>query len=50
MMVSKKGLLPSIWKEIRKFQLRIDCIATLSMMASIVVGSLVQQVWLPLSY
>ena len=34
----------------RLFKLRIDCAAIISMMASIVSGSLVQQVWLPLPY
>ena len=34
----------------RQFKLRIDCVAALSMMASIVLGSSVRQVWPPLSY
>ena len=34
----------------RHFKLRIDCAAALSMMTFVVLGSLVQQVWPPLTY
>ena len=34
----------------RQFKLRFDCVVALSMTACTVVGSVVQQVWPPLSY
>ena len=49
-MVSKtKRLSPSIWTENASIQTK-NCVAALSIMASIVFGSLVPQVWPPLSY
>ena len=50
MMFSKeKRLSPSILMDNASIQIK-NCIASLSMMSSIVFGALVQQVWPPLSY
>ena len=49
MMSEKKGSLPTIWTENESIQTK-NCVAALSMMTSIVFGSLVRQVWPLLPY
>ena len=50
MMVFEKKVITFYFDGKRQFKLRIDCAAALLMMASIVLGDSVQQLWPSLSY